>query len=66
MLCLFADHTYAPAGVQVRTTAAPTIIQAGVADNVLPQTGTININFRLLPGDTADTVVQYLQQVIST
>lgn len=30
--------------------AAVTVLQAGVADNVLPQTADVSINFRLLPG----------------
>jgi len=43
---------------QVRSTAAVTQLQAGTADNVLPQTATVGINFRMLPGQTADTAVQ--------
>jgi acetylornithine deacetylase/succinyl-diaminopimelate desuccinylase-like protein len=44
--------------LQVRTTAAVTRASAGVADNVLPQSGCVTINFRLLPGDTPDTALQ--------
>ena len=35
----------------VRTTVAPTLANAGLQDNVLPQQGTITFNFRTLPGD---------------
>lgn len=33
-----------------RTTAAMTVLSAGTAQNVLPQTGNLTINFRHLPG----------------
>eukprot|EP00879_Flechtneria_rotunda_P030781 GHRR01033460.1.p1 GENE.GHRR01033460.1~~GHRR01033460.1.p1 ORF type:complete len:240 (+),score=87.11 GHRR01033460.1:328-1047(+) len=49
----------AEAAALVRSTAAVTKVTAGIADNVLPQTGMINVNFRLLPGDTPDTAVEY-------
>lgn len=35
----------------IRTTTAPTIIKAGVKDNVLPARAEAVVNFRLLPGD---------------
>ena len=34
----------------VRTTVAPTVLQAGSADNVLPQEGSVIFNFRPMPG----------------
>ncbi len=34
----------------VRTTVGVTRMNAGTADNVLPDTGTVLFNFRLLPG----------------
>lgn len=46
---------------QVRTTAAVTVLQAGTAENVLPQTATVGINFRLLPGHTVNTVLQLVK-----
>jgi len=49
---------------QTRTTAAVTNVSAGVADNVLPQQGIISINFRLLPGDTPQQLLEYLERVI--
>jgi len=45
----------------VRDTAAVTKIAAGVADNVLPQVGTIDVNFRLLPGSTPQTAAGYVK-----
>ncbi len=35
----------------IRTTTAPTIVNAGVKDNVLPGKAEAVVNFRLLPGD---------------
>jgi carboxypeptidase PM20D1 len=40
-----------PGNAMVRTTAAPTIINAGIKDNVIPTMASAYINFRLLPGD---------------
>jgi carboxypeptidase PM20D1 len=48
----------------VRTTAAPTIFQAGTKDNVLPSYARATINFRILPGDTIAGVVEHVQRVI--
>lgn len=49
----------------VRTTTAPTIIEAGVKDNVIPTLATATINFRILPGDTKETVMAHVQEVIN-
>lgn len=49
----------------IRTTTAPTIFQAGDKDNVLASTGRAVINFRLLPGDTADAVLAHVRQVVN-
>lgn len=48
----------------LRTTTAPTIFRAGVKDNVLPIEATATINFRILPGETVETVVQRVKEVI--
>jgi carboxypeptidase PM20D1 len=48
----------------VRTTTAPTIIQAGTQDNVLPQSARAVVNHRILPGDTIDSVVARDRAVI--
>ncbi len=46
------------------TTTAPTIFQAGVKENVLPTSARAVVNFRLMPGDTADTVLEHIRRVI--
>lgn len=48
----------------VTTTTAVTIMQAGVKDNVVPQQASATVNFRLLPGDTPESVVAEVEKVI--
>lgn len=49
----------------LRTTHAATIINGGIKDNVLPASVTAKINFRLLPGDNIDYVMQYVNKVFN-
>ncbi|WP_303761124.1 M20/M25/M40 family metallo-hydrolase [Alcanivorax jadensis] len=46
----------------LRTTMAPTLLEAGVKENVLPATANATLNFRLAPGETRDSLQAYLQQ----
>jgi carboxypeptidase PM20D1 len=48
----------------VRTTTAPTIVQAGSKDNLLPSAARAVINFRILPGDTIGGVLEHVRRVI--
>jgi len=48
----------------VRTSIAPTVIHAGVKDNVLPVEAIAKINFRILPGDSVKTVIDYVKKTI--
>ncbi len=48
----------------IRTTTAPTIINAGTKDNVLPQSARAVINHRILPGDTVASVLAHDRQAI--
>ncbi|NQV29948.1 MAG: M20/M25/M40 family metallo-hydrolase [Candidatus Marinimicrobia bacterium] len=48
----------------IRTTIAPTMIQAGVKDNVLPSKAEAVVNFRLKPGDTVEAVIAHVNRVI--
>ncbi|HHS95822.1 MAG TPA: M20/M25/M40 family metallo-hydrolase, partial [Phaeodactylibacter sp.] len=45
----------ASANATVRTTMAPTIVQAGVKDNVMPTTASLTINCRIIPGETIES-----------
>jgi carboxypeptidase PM20D1 len=48
----------------LRTTTAPTVLQAGVKENVLPSTARALVNFRILPGDSVGSVVEHVRQVV--
>ncbi len=48
----------------VRTTIAPTILQAGVKDNVIPTLAQATVNFRLLPGDSSSGVMERVKKII--
>lgn len=49
----------------IRTTTAPTLLRAGIKDNVLPSEASAVINFRLLPGDSVASVEQHLRELIA-
>lgn len=47
-----------------RTTTAVTMLQGSTKSNVLPTIATAVVNFRILPGDTVDSIQAHLEQVI--
>jgi carboxypeptidase PM20D1 len=49
----------------VRTTAAPTIFHSGIQDNVIPSQATATVNFRLLPGDGSQEVLDRVKEIIA-
>lgn len=49
----------------VRTTTALTMFNAGVKENVIPQRAAAKVNFRLLPGDTPDSVVERITTIVN-
>lgn len=62
---LAAQFGATPEGnAMLRTTTAPTVLQAGVKENVLPSTARALVNFRILPGDSAAGVVEHVRQVV--
>ncbi|MCB9282876.1 MAG: M20/M25/M40 family metallo-hydrolase [Lewinellaceae bacterium] len=48
----------------IRTTAAPTLIQGGIRDNVLPLQVDATVNVRILPGETIASAQAYLEKII--
>lgn len=48
----------------VRTTTAPTMLRGSVKDNVLATRATAAVNFRILPGDTVEGVLEHARRVI--
>ena len=49
----------------LRDTIAPTVLTAGVANNVIPAEARANLNVRLLPGDTIDRVLNDLNKLVN-
>jgi carboxypeptidase PM20D1 len=52
------------AGAMIRTTQAATIFEAGVREDILPGKARVVINYRLLPGDTTETVIAHVRKII--
>jgi len=48
----------------VRTTTAPTIIHAGIKDNVISTEAEAVVNFRILPGENSADVLEHVRKVI--
>jgi carboxypeptidase PM20D1 len=51
-------------GAMVRTTTAPTLFHAGVKDNVVPSHASAVVNFRILPGDTVDGILEHVRRTV--
>ena len=51
--------------LNAHTTTAPTIIDGGVKNNVIPTVAEATINFRILPGETIETTKQHIETTIS-
>jgi carboxypeptidase PM20D1 len=49
----------------LRTTIAPTMLSAGIKDNVLPPEATAVVNFRIRPGETVQSVLARVTQVVA-
>lgn len=45
----------------LRTTVAPTMLNSGVAPNVLPATAEASLNIRLLPGDKSGDILSWIE-----
>jgi carboxypeptidase PM20D1 len=48
----------------IRTTTAVTMVEGGIKPNVLPDTATASVNFRLLPGDTGEDVLAHVRKAV--
>ena len=51
--------------LNAHTTTAPTIIDGGVKNNVIPTVAEATINFRILPGETIESVKEHIINTIS-
>ena len=48
----------------IHTTQVNTIIQAGIKDNVVPNKASAVVNYRLLPGDTPEMILEHVKQTV--
>ena len=48
----------------IRTTTAVTVMQGGIKGNVLPRSARAMVNFRILPGDTVDQVLEHVRKTV--
>ncbi len=55
----------ATAAAILRTTTAPTMLRGGIKDNILPTRASAKVNFRILPGETTETVAARVREVIN-
>lgn len=49
----------------LRTTMAPTMLTAGIKDNILPITAVATINFRLHPRNTHQQIIEYINKTVA-
>jgi carboxypeptidase PM20D1 len=49
----------------MHTTTSPTMLSAGIKDNVLPPEASAVVNFRIRPGETVATVMARVTQVVA-
>jgi carboxypeptidase PM20D1 len=54
-----------PGNAMIRTTLVPTIIEAGIKDNVVPSQAIATINMRLLPGESVASAVEKVSGIIN-
>ena len=48
----------------VRTTTAPTLLRAGVKDNILPSQAFAVVNFRIIPGESSQDVLRHVEETV--
>jgi carboxypeptidase PM20D1 len=49
----------------MHTTTSPTMLEAGIKDNVLPPVASAVVNFRIAPGETQQTVIARVRTVVN-
>lgn len=56
----------AQTAASLRTTTAVTMVSGGVKPNVLPQDASAVVNFRIIPGDTIESVVDHVERLVGS
>tara|TARA_B110000503_G_scaffold31884_1_gene51721 strand:- start:109938 stop:111371 length:1434 start_codon:yes stop_codon:yes gene_type:complete len=51
--------------LNAHTTTAPTMIEGGIKDNVIPTTASVVINFRIMPGQSIQEVYDHVLEVVN-
>ncbi len=51
-------------GLVAHTTTAPTMLEGGVKDNVIPTQASVVVNFRIMPGETVEDVKSHVLSII--
>ncbi|PIB28570.1 M20 family peptidase [Maribacter sp. 4G9] len=51
--------------LNAHTTTAPTIVSGGVKNNVIPTVAEATINFRILPGESIESVQEHIENTVS-
>lgn len=64
-LMALAERPFPATDPTQRTTLVPTLLQAGIKDNVLPTIATATLNARIAPGDTVEKLVTYVRSVVA-
>ncbi len=49
----------------IRTTTAPTMLEGSTRDNVMPNVARAVVNFRILPGDTPESVLEHVRKTVN-
>jgi carboxypeptidase PM20D1 len=52
-------------GAMLRTTTAPTMLSGSQKENVLPSLATATVNFRIMPGDTVESVIAHVEALVA-
>ena len=63
-LIKYVLSTIKTTNAMIRTTYATTIIEGGTLANVIPQKAAANVNFRLLPGDSIDSITSKVKNIL--
>jgi len=53
-----------PTAASIRTTTAVTMVSGGVKPNVLPQEASAVVNFRIVPGDSTESVIAHVEKLV--
>ncbi len=60
----FEEHAPGYAAL-LRSTVSPTMLRAGIRNNVIPSEATATLDLRLLPGDTEERVLEEVRRVVN-